>query len=64
MNKQKVPKLRFKGFSDDWEQRKLSDTIVDIADGPFGSNLKTEHYTDEKEARIIQLSNVYCKIKM
>ena len=58
MNKQKVPKLRFKGFSDDWEQRKLSDTIVDIADGPFGSNLKTEHYTDEKEARIIQLSNL------
>ena len=41
-----------------WEQRKLSDAIVDIADGPFGSNLKTEHYTDEKEARIIQLSNL------
>ena len=31
---------------------------MDIADGPFGSNLKTEHYTDEKEARIIQLSNL------
>ena len=36
----------------------MSDAIVDIADGPFGSNLKTEHYTDEKEARIIQLSNL------
>ena len=32
--------------------------ILDIADGPFGSNLKTEHYTEEKEARIIQLSNL------
>lgn len=32
--------------------------ITDIADGPFGSNLKTEHYTEEKEARIIQLSNL------
>lgn len=54
----KVPEIRFEGFTDDWEQRKLSDAIVDIADGPFGSNLKTEHYTDEKEARIIQLSNL------
>ena len=53
-----TPNIRFKGFTDDWEQRKLSDAIVDIADGPFGSNLKTEHYTDEKEARIIQLSNL------
>ena len=25
MNKRKVPKIRFKGFSDDWEQRKLED---------------------------------------
>lgn len=53
-----IPEIRFFGFSDAWEQRKLSDAIVDIADGPFGSNLKTEHYTDEKEARIIQLSNL------
>ena len=52
------PKIRFKGFTDAWEQRKVSDLITDIADGPFGSNLKTEHYTDEKEARIIQLSNL------
>lgn len=37
----KVPEIRFEGFTDDWEQRKLSDAIVDIADGPFGSNLKT-----------------------
>lgn len=54
----KTPKIRFKDYTSSWEQRKLSDAIVDIADGPFGSNLKTEHYTDEKEARIIQLSNL------
>ena len=53
-----VPKIRFKGFTEDWEQRKVSSMITDIADGPFGSNLKTEHYTEEKEARIIQLSNL------
>ncbi|MDR0460245.1 MAG: restriction endonuclease subunit S [Nitrososphaerota archaeon] len=29
-----------------------------FADGPFGSNLKTEHYTLEPEVRIIQLSNI------
>ena len=29
-----------------------------FADGPFGSNLKREHYTTDKQVRIIQLSNV------
>ena len=52
------PKLRFPEFTGDWAQHILSDIIVDIADGPFGSNLKLEHYTDKKEARIIQLSNI------
>lgn len=28
------------------------------ADGPFGSNLKKEHYTTRREVRIIQLSNI------
>ncbi len=42
----------------DWKLFPLSSLIADISDGPFGSNLKTEHYTTEKEARIIQLSNV------
>lgn len=32
MNKRKVPKIRFKGFHDDWEQRKFSD-VVDIGSG-------------------------------
>lgn len=29
-----------------------------FADGPFGSNLKSEHYTDRHEVRIVQLSNI------
>ncbi len=29
-----------------------------FADGPFGSNLKSEHYTNSQEVRIIQLSNI------
>ena len=29
MNKRKVPKIRFKGFYDDWEQRKLGDIYVE-----------------------------------
>ena len=29
-----------------------------MADGPFGSNLKSTHYTTDREVRIIQLSNI------
>lgn len=37
----------------------LSDACeVPFADGPFGSNLKSEHYTNKREVRIIQLSNI------
>ena len=32
MNKRKTPRIRFKGFTDDWEQRKLSD-LVDVCSG-------------------------------
>lgn len=31
-NGQKVPKIRFSGFTDDWEQRKLSD-VIDVCSG-------------------------------
>ncbi len=41
-----------------WEEKKLGDIAEDSADGPFGSNLKKEHYTTSKEVRIIQLSNI------
>lgn len=38
----KVPAIRFKGFTDDWEQRKLSD-IADVRDGTHDS----PQYVDE-----------------
>ena len=41
-----------------WEIKTLGDISVMMADGPFGSNLKKEHYTENREVRIIQLSNI------
>lgn len=41
-----------------WAFARLSEISLDSADGPFGSNLKKEHYTDQKQVRIIQLSNI------
>ena len=43
---------------DGWSWCRLKEISLDMADGPFGSNLKTEHYTTRKEARLIQLSNI------
>ena len=36
MTNKKAPSIRFKGFTDDWEQRKL-DTITDVRDGTHDS---------------------------
>ena len=43
---------------ENWGWVRLGSLAQDMADGPFGSNLKTEHYTNNKEVRIIQLSNI------
>ncbi len=43
---------------ENWRWVKFGMLAVEMADGPFGSNLKTEHYTTAKEVRIIQLSNI------
>lgn len=43
---------------EDWEVKELGDITKDMSDGPFGSNLKSCHYTNKKEVRIIQLSNI------
>lgn len=42
----------------DWEFVPVSELAKDMADGPFGSNLKKEHYTSNPQTRIIQLSNI------
>ena len=39
-NGQKVPEIRFSGFTGDWEQRKLID-LVDVLDGDRGKNYPT-----------------------
>ena len=45
-----------------WEWSRLKTLsaaqINSFVDGPFGSNLKTEHYTTNREVRIIQLNNI------
>ena len=45
MNERKIPKIRFKGFSDDWEQRKLSGLCENITVGI--ANSATHAYTDD-----------------
>lgn len=43
---------------EEWEVYPLYSLVSDMADGPFGSNLKTEHYISEKQVRVVQLSNI------
>ena len=40
------PKIRFKGFTDPWEQRKLGE-VASIKTGPFGSLLHAGEYVDD-----------------
>lgn len=47
----RVPKLRFPEFTDDWEQRKVTELLKNsssaIKIGPFGSALKKEYFVEE-----------------
>ena len=55
-NGAKVPEVRFPGFTEDWEQRKLNDFISgDISDGDW---IEKEHIKDEGKYRIIQTGNI------
>ena len=51
-------KLDSTQLPESWCWTTLESVSTDSADGPFGSNLKKEHYTSNKEVRIIQLSNI------
>ena len=54
----KGPKIRFKGFTGDWEQRKLG-TIVDIQDGDRGKNYPTgSDFLSEGHTLFLNASNV------
>lgn len=43
MEKRRAPKLRFRGFTDDWEQRKLSD-VAEIIGGGTPSTSNPEYW--------------------
>ena len=45
--KKKVPELRFKGLTDEWEQRKLGDEVRIVMGQPPNS----ENYTDDPNGR-------------
>ena len=45
--KKKVPELRFKGFTDEWEQHKLGDEVRIV----MGQSPNSENYTDDPSGR-------------
>ena len=61
-NGEKVPELRFAGFADDWELRKIEDILKNIKGsmkiGPFGSALKKEYYV-EKGIKVYTQENIF-----
>lgn len=48
---EKVPKIRLKGFTGDWEQRKFGE-IAEYKKGPFGSALKKEFFIPDSDISI------------
>ncbi|KUL05957.1 restriction endonuclease subunit S, partial [Bacillus licheniformis] len=55
--KKKVPELRFKGFTDDWEQRKLGDEVRIV----MGQSPNSENYTDDPNDYILVQGNADMK---
>lgn len=50
-NEKKFPEIRFQGFTEDWEQRKVTELLKNSSSamkiGPFGSALKKEYFVEE-----------------
>lgn len=42
----------------EWEATLLEDSLISAVDGPFGSNLKTEHYVEAPGVRVVRLQNL------
>lgn len=62
MNKEKrsVPRLRFPGFTEDWEQRKFLDLLDaqnGIRRGPFGSSLKKDSFVKKSDYVVYEQQN-------
>ncbi|EKN66805.1 hypothetical protein BAZO_10977, partial [Schinkia azotoformans LMG 9581] len=53
----KAPELRFKGFTDDWEQRKLGDEVRIV----MGQSPNSENYTDDPNDYILVQGNADMK---
>lgn len=54
-NGQKTPELRFGGFTDDWEERKLIDIAGNLSDGDW---IEANHIFDNGKYRIVQTGNI------
>ncbi|MGX9481193.1 restriction endonuclease subunit S [Veillonella sp. Ser01] len=58
--KRRVPKLRFPGFTEDWEQRKFVD-LLDLQNGirrgPFGSSLKKDSFVKKSDYVVYEQQN-------
>ena len=56
------PKIRFKGFTKDWEQRKFGD-LADYKKGPFGSTLKKDIFVpkSDKTVKVYEQQNAINK---
>ena len=50
MNEKKAPEIRFKGFTDDWEQRKVSEITAFHKQGYY----TTEEYGDDKKYYLLR----------
>ncbi|MQW40316.1 restriction endonuclease subunit S [Lactococcus hircilactis] len=55
MMSKKSPQLRFEGFTDDWEERKLIDIAGNISDGDW---IEANHIFDTGDYRIVQTGNI------
>lgn len=42
----------------EWNPKTIGDLSSSIVDGPFGSNLKTEHYVTDPGVRVVRLQNI------
>ncbi|WP_016897986.1 restriction endonuclease subunit S [Aerococcus viridans] len=59
-NEKRVPKLRFKGFTDDWEQRKLNEVSIKVTE-KNKDNMFVETFTNSAEFGIINQRDYFDK---
>ena len=48
---------RIQNSAEEWQLRSIDSLCLSISDGPFGSNLKSDDYTDQG-ARVVRLENI------